>query len=51
MFEKFDGRRKPGYTIASPTDKKYKWTYSKFTTSIDCKGIFYIFRQNWKRKM
>ena len=24
MFENVDGLRKPGYTITSPTDKKYK---------------------------
>ena len=43
MFENVDGRRKIGYTITSPTDKKYKWAKSKFNTSLACKSIYTFF--------
>ena len=43
MFENVDGRRTPGDTITSPTDKKYKWANSKFNTSLACKSIYTFF--------
>ena len=53
MFENVDGLRKPGYTITSPTDKKYKSACIKKNPQNPyekCK-IVYIFRQQYLRKV